>query len=337
MNLEAPDNTHSRETFKRVYGARWHAFRYADTTVFVLDNVDYLGTDPTKPNGFGKYRGFFGERQLGFIRNVLANVPREQLVVFSFHIPLRTLAGTEPGVATVDAKEFLTAIGTHPNSVSFCGHTHTNEHWYFDAAEGFAGGTHHHHVLAAVSGSWWSGPFDARGIPMALQSDGAPNGFHLLSVDGARYTTTLIPAHDPARGQMRLVLDSQLHANGREVMRDYHTGALLTGPVAADRLASTRLVVNLFDGGPRSTVELSVAGGPALAMRKTERLDPFVVEVYARNAETKKPWVEAGLSSHIWQATLPEGLEPGTHRLDVRATDEYGRAHAASMVLEVTG
>ena len=136
---------------------------------------------------------------------------------------------------------------------------------------------------------------------------------------------------------MRLVLDSQLHGNGREVMRDYHTGALLTGPVAADRLASTRLVVNLFDGGPRSTVELSVAGGPALAMRKTERLDPFVVEVYARNAETKKPWVEAGLSSHIWQATLPEGLEPGTHRLDVRATDEYGRAHAASMVLEVTG
>jgi hypothetical protein len=336
MNLEAPDNTHSRETFKRVYGARWHAFQYAQTTVFLLDNVDYLGTDPAKPNGFGKYRGFFGERQLGFIRNVLANVPREQLVVFSFHIPLRTLFGTDPAIATVDAKDFLAAIGTHPNSVSFCGHTHTNEHWYFGAAEGFAGGTHHHHVLAAVSGSWWSGPFDARGIPMALQSDGAPNGFHLLSVDGARYTTTLIPAHDPARGQMRLVLDSQLHGNGREVMREYHAGALLTGPVAADRLASTRLVVNLFDGGPRSKVELSVAGGPAQPMRKTERLDPFVVEVYARNADTKKPWVEAGVSSHIWQATLPGNLEPGTHRLDVRATDEHGREHAGSMVLEVT-
>ncbi len=119
-------------------------------------------------------------------------------------------------------------------------------------------------------------------------------------------------------------------------MRDYHASALLTGPVAADRLASTRLVVNLFDGGPRSKVELSVAGGPTKPMRKTERLDPFVVEVYARNADTKKPWLEAGVSSHIWQATLPGNLEPGTHRLDVRATDEYGREHAASMVLEVT-
>lgn len=336
MNLEAPDNTHSRETFKRVYGARWHAFQYADTTFFVLDNVDYLGTDPSKPNGFGKYRGFFGDRQLGFIRNVLANVPREQLVVFSFHIPLRTLAGTDPAVSTVDTAAFLAAIGTHPNSVSLCGHTHTNEHWYFGAAEGFAGGTHHHHLLAAVSGSWWSGPFDARGIPMALQTDGTPNGYHVLSVDGARYTTTFIPAHDPARGQMRLVLDSQVHGSGREVMRDYRTGALLSGPVAADRLGSTRLVVNLFDGGPRSKVEVSVAGGPALPLAKVERLDPFVVEVYARNAETKKPWVEAGKSSHIWQATLPATLTPGTHRLLARATDEYGRAHEASMVLEVT-
>jgi hypothetical protein len=119
-------------------------------------------------------------------------------------------------------------------------------------------------------------------------------------------------------------------------MRDYHASALLAGPVAADRLASTRLVVNLFDGGPRSKVELSVAGGPTEPMRQTERLDPFVVEVYARNADTKKPSVESGVSSHIWQATLSGNLEAGTHRLDVRATDEHGREHAASMVLEVT-
>jgi hypothetical protein len=336
MNLEAPDNVLSRETFKRTYGTRWHAFQYGDATFFVLDNVDYLGTDPSKPNGFGKYRGFFGEQQIGFIRNVLANVPREQLVVFSFHIPLRTLVGAYPAVSTVDIREFLTAIGTHPNSVSFSGHTHTNEHWYFTQADGFAAGTHHHHVLAAVSGSWWSGPFDARGIPMALQSDGSPNGFHVLSVDGAGYTTTLMPAHDPARGQMRIMLDSQVHANGREVMHEYPAGALLSGSIAADRLASTRLVVNLFDGGPRSRVEVSLPGHAPRDMQKVERLDPFVVEVYTRNAETKKPWVEAGKSSHIWQATLPANLEAGTHRVTVRATDEYGRTHAATMVLEVT-
>jgi hypothetical protein len=191
-------------------------------------------------------------------------------------------------------KDFLAAIGTHPNTVSFCGHTHTNEHWYFTAADGYAAGSHHHHVLATVSGSWWSGPFDARGIPMALQSDGTPNGFHILSVDGASYTTTLVPAHDPARGQMRVMLDSQVHAPDREVIRDYHTGALLSGPVAADQASSTRLVVNFYDGGPRSKVEVSVGGRPYQALAKVERLDPFVVEVYERNRDSKKPWVEAG-------------------------------------------
>jgi hypothetical protein len=342
MNLEAPDNTHAAETFKRVFGARWLAFQYGRATFILLDNVDYLGTDPARPNGSGKYRGYFGERQLDFVRNVLGNVPRDSLVVISFHIPLKTLAATDAANNTVDTKDFLAAIGTHPNTVSFCGHTHTNEHWYFGAADGYAadgqpGGVHHHHILAAVSGSWWSGPFDARGIPMALQSDGSPNGFHILSVDGEGYTTTLVPAHDPARGQMRVMLDSQLHGVDHDVIRDYHAGALLTGPIGVDQLASTRLVVNFFDGGPRSKVEVSVGGRPYQVFAKVERLDPFVVEVYDRNRDTKKSWVEAAKSSHIWQGGFPHDLGIGTHRVAVRATDEYGRAHATSIVLEVTG
>jgi C terminal of Calcineurin-like phosphoesterase/N terminal of Calcineurin-like phosphoesterase len=337
MNLEAPDNTHAAETFKRVFGARWYAFQHGEATFILLDNVDYLGTDPSRPNGYGKYRGYFGDRQLGFVRNVLANVSPDSLVVIGFHIPLKTLAATDAANNTIDARAFLSAIGTHRNTVSFCGHTHTNEHWYFSDADGYEGGIHHHHILAAVSGSWWSGPFDARGVPMALQSDGAPNGFHILSVHGATYTTTLVPAHDPARGQMRVMLDSQLHGPNIEVIRDYHAGALLTGPIGVDRVASTRLVVNFFDGGPRSKVEVSVGGRPYRALTKVERLDPFVVEVYARNGDTKKAWVAAGKSSHVWQGGLPSDLAAGTHRVAVRGTDEYGRTHAASMVLEVTG
>jgi hypothetical protein len=311
-------------------------------TFLLLDNVDYLGTDPAKPNGFGKYEGRFGPAQLGFVRNVLAHVPRDSLVVISHHIPLRTQQGREPGVANTDTREFLEAISTHPNSVSFSGHTHTNEHWYFGAAEGFAGGTHHHHVLAAVSGSWWSGPFDERGIPIALQTDGSPNGFHVLSVDGIGYTTTLVPARDPARSQMRIVLDSQLHGTDPEVMREYPVGALRTGPIAGAASASTRVVVNLFDGGPRSKVTMSIGrdvGGQdeaGTAMRRVIRRDPFVDEVYARNLNTKKPWVQSGPSTHLWQANLPANLPPGAHRITVQATDEYGRPHTGWMILEVT-
>ncbi len=337
MNLEAPDDAHSRDTYKRIFGARSHAIQYAGATIFLLDNVEYLGTDRGKPMGGGSYRGFFGERTLAFVRNVLAHVPGDALVAFCFHIPLRTRAGTAASTANVDTRAFLEAISSHPNSISFSGHTHTNEHWYLGAEDGFAAGTHHHHVLAAVSGSWWSGPFDERGVPVALQSDGCPNGFHILSVDGGRATTTLVPAHDPQRGQLRLSLDSQVHAGGREVMRDYHAGVLLGGPIAQAAAASTRVVANLFDGGPRSRLEMAIGrDGGFVPMQRADRTDPFVVEVYVRNAATKKPWVEPGMSTHLWQATLPADVAVGTHRIMVRGTDEHGRVHAASMVLEVT-
>jgi hypothetical protein len=343
MNLEAPDNTHSRDTYKRVFGARDMAFQYGGATFIMLDNVDYLGTDPSKPNGFGKYRGFFHDGQLALIRNVLANVPTDSLVVFCFHIPLRTLAGTDSAFATVNVKDFLSAISSHTNTVSFSGHTHTSEHWYFGAAEGYAGapegragGTHHHQVLAAVSGSWWSGPFDDRGIPVTLQTDGAPNGFHVLGVEGTHYTTTFIPAHDPNRTQLRLVLDSQVHRDGPEVMKEYPIGALLAGPISRAAIPSTRLLANFFTGGPRSKLDMAVGRGAFIPMTKVERLDPFVVEVYARNMDSKKPWVNAGQSSHLWQAHLPADLRRGTHRVVVRAVDDYGRVHTGRMVLEIT-
>ncbi len=62
-----------------------------------------------------------------------------------------------------------------------------------------------------------------------------------------------------------------------------------------------------------------------------------MVEVYDRNRDTKESRVEAGKSTHIWQGGLPVDLGVGTRRVSVRATDEYGGSHAASMVLEVTG
>ena len=340
MNYEATDDALSRETWKRVYGARHHAFQHGGATFILLDNVEYLGTDPARPLAAGHYRGRFGPRQLAFVRNVLAHVPRDSLVVISHHIPLYTLLANAPANANTDTPDFLAAIATHPNCVSFSGHTHTNEHWYLGAdgkpVPAGAKSGHHHHVLSAASGSWWSGPDDVRGIPVALATDGAPSGFHVLSVNGNMASVRLVPAHDPARGRLRIVLDSQAHDFAPELLTEYAPGALLTGPISAAQLSSTRVVVNFFDGGPRSIVELATDDSAFAAMTPMLRVDPFVLDVYGRNAATRKPWVKPELSSHLWQAGLPASLGVGTHRLHVRATDEYGGRHDGFMVLEVT-
>ena len=324
MNLDATGDQYSRETYKRVFGARHFAFQYGGATFIMLDNVEYLGNRV--------YRGHIGADQLGFVRALLALLPPEQLVVVCMHIPLRTLVSDQPNNATIDWQEFLAVLADRPHSISFSGHTHTNEHHYLGAQE------HHHHVLSAVSGSWWSGPFDVRGIPVALASDGAPNGFHILSIDGQKFTTRLIPAHQPGSPALRIMLDSQFHADTLEVQREYRMGELLAGMLSAETAGSARLLVNLFDGGPRSSVAFAIGDAAApTPMRRVEQVDPYVLEVYLRNAASKKPWVQAGKSSHLWEARLPADLVPGTHRVRVQATDEFGGHHTAEMVLEVVG
>ena len=92
--------------------------------------------------------------------------------------------------------------------MSFAGHLHATEHHYLGEAEGFTGPQpHHHHVLTAASGSWWSGPADHRGIPFADSVDGTPNGFHVLAVSGNRYVTRFVPAVGKAVAQLRVLVD----------------------------------------------------------------------------------------------------------------------------------
>ncbi|MCI0736271.1 MAG: calcineurin-like phosphoesterase C-terminal domain-containing protein, partial [Beijerinckiaceae bacterium] len=102
-------------------------------------------------------------------------------------------------------------------------------------------------------------------------------------------------------------------------------------------LASATLIVNFFDGGPKTKVEYRIGAVGPVEMKRQTRPDPFVEEVFGRNPETVKPWVKAEPSSHIWAARLPASLEPGAHAIDVHAADEYGRAHHGQMVVEIAG
>ena len=333
LNYEAPDAARSRETYKRVFGAPTYAFHHGRALFVMLDNVAYLGADPARPLGAGTYVGCIGERNLAFVANLLKETPRETLLVVAMHIPLVTdVSPGEPGRNTADAEALLDLLVGRP-VLSIAGHTHTTEHHYLRAREG----THHHHILTAVSGSWWSGPTGRDGIPAADSRDGTPNGFHVLSVDGTAYTTRYRPAQGVADETMRILFESQLRGGAPEVFREQRPLRTLRSPIPLDAVSATDVVVNVFDGGPRTRVTLRVGEGAGVPMTRRRRLDPFVSEVFSRYGDQRKPWVKAEPSSHIWQARLPAGLGPGVHRVTVEGRDEYGRPIRGETVLEVSG
>ena len=337
LNFEAPDRKYSRETFKRVYGPNYYAFYYGPALFLMLDNVDYLGPDPAKPRG-SHYEGRFDDAQLDFVRNVLAHTPDDTLIVAVMHIPIRTFLGTEAYQSTANKEAFFKLIEGRKHTVSFAGHTHTTEHHYFGKDDGWSGETpHHHHILTALSGSWWSGPFDHRGVASADSRDGTPNGFHILSVDGTGYTTHFVPAKEPNGRQMRLTIDSRYHGLSKEADHEFRQVQLLGSPVPRVALRSSSLIANVFDAGDRTRVSMTVGDKAPVAMIRTLRPDPFVEEVFARNEATKKSWVKADPSSHVWTARLPADLAPGAYRVEVEAVNEYGKVLVGRLALEVTG
>ena len=308
----------------------------------MLDNIEYQGGDASDPTRFrvrGGYEARIGKRQLAWLEQELRRVPEDKLVFLAMHAPLVTSTGPpdDPRANTQDRRKLLSLLEGREHLYAVAGHTHTTEHHYLGEDDGFPGpGELHHHVLATASGSWWSGPLDERGIPVATQRDGTPNGYHLLEVDGTELTVRYKAAGLPAEHQMRVMIDSAQHLARPEATRDHRPGELLDADLSVDQVPAARVLVNLFDGGPRSRVELSVGDGPPSVMTRTRIQDPSTVELFLRHADTKKPWVEAVPSTHLWVAPMPD-LSPGVHALTVRASDEFGRVHHAHRLLEVTG
>src|SRR6202040_486767 len=175
------------------------------------------------------------------------------------------------------------------------------------------------------------------GVAVADSHDGTPNGFHVLTVDGNRATTRYQPAKEPNGRQVRIVLDSEFHRAQKESTNDFRMSQLVGSPIAKDNAGATDLLVNVFDGGPRTSVAYRIGERAPVRMERERRPGPLVQGGVGRNQATKKSWVKAEPCSHLWVARLPADLEAGTHCIRVRVTDEYGREHHDHLVLEVTG
>ncbi len=337
LNFEAADDKYSLETFKRFFGPPYYAFEYADALFVVLDNIEYNGNgeaDPGDVRGSGGYEASLTRDQLRWLENELEYVDENRLVFIATHAPL----GSESGAySTKNRDRLFKLLAGRPNLYSVAGHTHTTDHVYFGEEEGFPGpGTFHHHVLATVSGSWWSGPFDERGIAITDQRDGTPNGYHILEVDGTDLAVRFKGAGKPADFQMRIMFDVAHHGLRADGVRDFKEGQLLDGRMSGDEVAAASILVNLFDGGPKSQVSYRINDGEYQPLERVLRNDPYILEQFSRNRDVKKSWVQAQPSTHLFEADLDDAIAPGTHTVTVRAVDEFGRVHHGHTVLEIS-
>lgn len=310
MNYDSPDDLHSDETFERYYGPNYYSFDYGSVHFIALDDVLWKGNvlSNGKKAGGDNYTGGLGKTQIEFVKNDLAGVPEDKLVVLMMHIPLTDVE---------DREDLYRLMETRKYCMSVSGHTHTQEHRFITKENGWRGPEPHHHVVnVTVSGSWWSGVPDERGIPHTTMRDGAPNGYSIVTFDGTKAGFEFKAAARPAEYQMEIYAPE-------------------TVPVLSDE--ALEIVVNVFAGSERSVVEMRMDGaGDWQRLEMKKGTDPNFVRLTAE--ETQYPHAGRKLpkvtpSTHLWHFTLPKLSTVAEHRIDIRTKDVFGHVYTASRVI----
>jgi hypothetical protein len=301
MNKDSPSDVLADETFERVYGPPYYSFTYGKMHVIVLDSVYREGDH---------FHGELGERQLAFIQNDLAHVPDDYLLVFAMHIPLVELS---------DKKVLFDIVQKRSHLLMIAGHRHVIEQLFLGPDDGWQGATPLHlYVAGASGGSWWTGFRDASGIPHATMSDGSPNGYTVLSVDGNEYSFRYKAARRPEDYQMTITAPEK---------------------VVAAQAAATEIVANVFAASERATVEMRFGeNGSWTAMTRQRGVDPFVESFHEREkaiAPEEAPWGNPTETNHLWTGALPANPPVGMAVLYVRVVDRFGAAFTGRRLISI--
>jgi len=301
MNKDSTTDVLADETFERIYGPPYYSFTYGKVHVVVLDSV-YREAD--------KFHGELGERQLAFIENDLAHIPDDYLVIFAMHIPL---------VGFSDKEALLNIVKDRSHLLMVAAHRHQIDQIFLGPDNGWRGDTALHlYVVGATGGSWWTGFRDASGIPHATMSDGSPNGYAVLSIDGNEYSFRYKAARRPADYQM-----------------------IITAPerVTAAQAETTEIVVNVFAASERATVEMRLGDSRDwIPMTRRRGVDPFVEAFHEREtaiAPEEAPWGKPGETNHLWTGALPANPPVGMTVLTVRIVDQFGATFTGRRLISI--
>lgn len=188
LNFDAEEDSLSDEAFEAHFGPANYAFNYGKVHFIVLDDVLY--PDPRDGKG---YWGGFRKDQLDFIENDLKYVPKDDLIVLAFHIPI-----SEPGngdsFRDEDRQAIFDLLKDFPHTLSLSAHTHIQRQDIFTTEDGWRQEKpHHHYNVGTTSGDWYSGKLDDSGIPISTMRDGTPKDMPslILRVTNTRLTTKL--------------------------------------------------------------------------------------------------------------------------------------------------
>lgn len=304
MNHDAKTDKDSDESFEANFGPVNYAFQYGNAHFIILDDIIY--TNPKTNNG---YIGGFREDQFRFIENYLKLVDKNDLIIFAFHIPL---AHKKDAFIKEDRHRFFDIVKSFPNLLTLTAHTHFQTQYFYGKKDGWnSTKPFHEYNVGTTNGDWYSGEYNNDGAPDATMRDGTPKGYAILNIKGNKFDVDYRVAGKPKDYQMKIY-------NPKVVPNLKRTSA--------------SIYVNFFIGSQNDLIEYRIDNGKWKKMILADAADPSYLHILHKWDFTdelmpgKRPSVPVNCT-HLWKGSIDTTLPLGTHQIEVRATDMFGKTH----------
>lgn len=349
LDFDALDGEHEFDSYRAQFGPEYYSYDAGKTHVVALSNITYPTQIPAKK---GSYAYGLGERQLEWLRQDIASVPKDRAIVVASHAPLTEFyySDTYSHAQIQEIYEILEGREV----VSVAGHTHMSENlrkgdlmagWTDTFGE--SGLPFTHLTVPAVSGQWYNGRVLEEGFPTAIQRDGTPPGVLTLDVKNTKISERFAATGDDGTDQMALGINSPAYRAWFDEYKNQRGKAPAPenpNAVAQGELGGTWLTTNFWMGATGSTVQVSIDGGAATEATRTQSMTaddvPRIAAEYTDPSATLEQLVHGGglhdRTSHLWRLQLPADLAVGEHTATVTATDVHGRESTETLTFEVT-
>lgn len=145
-------------TYTSQFGPLNYSFNRGKVHFICLDNIIFSNSD--------EYVGGFSDEQVEWMRQDLQYVPKNNLVIVYYHIPIRN--------SNIQNRDAILSLLKDFNHVKLmCGHTHYNQNFQITTPIQVE-----ERITGAACGAWWHG---------VICADGTPNGYAIYEINGNEF------------------------------------------------------------------------------------------------------------------------------------------------------
>ena len=250
----------AQRTYEDYFGPANYSFNRGNVHFVVMMDIYYTDTATDKHFDYSSYRVDYSNEQVEWLRQDLAVVPKDKMVVLSQHAQLYGSAVTRTNI-----KRALDMLDEFADARLLAGHSHDVRNHQVSGHRSIE------HVAGAICGAWWNS---------VLARDGSPNGFATFHIDGSTIRNHIYhginEGHNAPDNQIRLYRGSMLSGGSYEYF-------------ASPYDAST-LIANVWNGGYGWTVEAYVGNQRIGEMKHMELYegDPWMYDSSGKKLSTEE-------------------------------------------------